>query len=188
VLEPGRTDGPLRGVHEKEPEGAYGACASVVEGNRGATKRFGGTPRISYGTFSPDPNPPFPLPLGARFRVLRPRARRSEPPRSPLLAVLSQDLLPALPAYQNVGWGHEENGPHQLTWGARVDWSLLDRVTVIGEASGEGRRDPSFQVLLRTVLLPDRVEMDVSVTRSGPFGTRNTWATVGLTFMSRPLY
>ena len=103
-------------------------------------------------------------------------------------AVLSQDLLPALTAYQNVGWGHEESGPHQLAWGTRVDWSPLDRVTVIGEASGEGRRDPSFQVLLRTVLLPDRVEMDVSVTRSGPFGARNTWATVGLTFMSRPLY
>lgn len=87
-----------------------------------------------------------------------------------------------------MGWGHEENGLHQLTWGARLDWSPLDRVTVIGEASGEGRRDPSFQALLRTALLPDRVEMDVSVTRSGPFGDRDMWATVGLTFMSTPLY
>jgi len=30
--------------------------------------------------------------------------------------------------------------------------------------------------------------MDVSITRSGPFDARDTWATVGLTFMSTPLY
>ena len=103
--------------------------------------------------------------------------------------VLSQDLLPGtLTAYQNVGWAHEENGPHQLTWGARLDWSLLDRFTVIGEAYGEGRSDPFLQVAVRTVLLPDRVETDVSVTRAGPFGTRDTWITIGLTFMSASLY
>jgi hypothetical protein len=102
--------------------------------------------------------------------------------------ILSQDLLPGLTAYQNLGWGHEENGPHQLTWGARLDWALADRFTLIGEAAGEGRYDPSFQATLRTVLLPDRIEMDVSVTRSGPFEARDTWVAVGLTFMSTPLY
>ncbi|MFB6248040.1 MAG: hypothetical protein ABEL97_05665 [Salinibacter sp.] len=102
--------------------------------------------------------------------------------------ILSQNLLPGLTAYQNVGWGHEENGPHQVTWGARLDWAPTDRFTVIGEAAGEGRRAPSFQLSLRTVLLPDRVEMDVSVTRSGPFDARSTWAAVGLTFMSAPIY
>lgn len=102
--------------------------------------------------------------------------------------ILSQDLLPNLTAYQNLGWGHEENGPHQLTWGARLDWSVHDRFAVIGEAAGEGHYDPSFQATLRTVLLPDRIEMDVSVTRSGPFEARATWAAVGLTFMSTSLY
>jgi hypothetical protein len=103
--------------------------------------------------------------------------------------VLSQDLLPGtLTAYQNVGWAHEENGPHQLTWGARLDWSPLNRFTVISEAYGEGRSDPSLQAAVRTVLLPDRVEMDVSITRAGPFDDRRTWGTVGLTFMSTPLY
>jgi hypothetical protein len=102
--------------------------------------------------------------------------------------ILSQDLLPGLTAYQNLGWGHEESGPHQLTWGARLDWSVHDRFVLIGEAAGEGRYDPSFQATLRTVLLPDRIEMDVSVTRSGPFEARDTWAAVGLTFMSTSLY
>lgn len=102
--------------------------------------------------------------------------------------ILSQDLLPGLTAYQNLGWGHEEAGPHQVIWGARLDWTPADRFTVIGEAAGEGRRDPSFQLSLRTVLLPGRVEMDVSVARTGPFDDRNTWAALGLTFMSTPLY
>jgi hypothetical protein len=103
--------------------------------------------------------------------------------------ILSEALLPGrLVAYQNLGWAHTENGPHQLTWGVRLDWSPLDRFALIGEAYGEGRSDPSLQALLRTVLLADRIEMDVSVTRGGPFDDRDTWATVGLTFMSAPLY
>jgi hypothetical protein len=103
--------------------------------------------------------------------------------------IVSQDLLPGtLTAYQNMGWVHEQNGPHQFTWGVRLDWVPVDRFALIAEAYGEGRSDPSFQAVLRTVLLPDRIEMDVSVTRGGPFDERNTWATVGLTFMSAPLY
>jgi hypothetical protein len=103
-------------------------------------------------------------------------------------AVFSQDLLPGLTVYQNAGWSHEKRGPHEFVWGARLDWAPFDRFVLIGEAAGEGRRDPSFQATLRTVLLPDRIEMDVSLTRSGPFAARNTWATVGLTFLSTPLY
>jgi hypothetical protein len=113
---------------------------------------------------------------------------RSRPSTLYGYAVFSQTLLPGLTAYQNAGWSHEERGPHEFVWGARLDWSPLDRFTLIGEATGEGRLDPSFQASLRTVLLPDRIEMDVSITRSGPFDARDTWATVGLTFMSTPLY
>ncbi|MCS3645233.1 hypothetical protein [Salinibacter ruber] len=102
--------------------------------------------------------------------------------------VVSQDLGAGLTAYQNVGWVNEENGPHELTWGARLDWSPLDRATLIGEVYGEGRSNPSLQAVLRTVLLPDRIEMDVSVTRGGSVDGRSTWATLGFTFMSAPLY
>ena len=103
--------------------------------------------------------------------------------------IASEELVPGtLTAYQNVGWIHEQNGPHQLTWGARLDWALADRFAVIGEVYGEGRSNSALQAVFRTVLLPDRIEMDVSMTRGGPFDDRNTWATVGLTFMSTPLY
>lgn len=103
--------------------------------------------------------------------------------------IFSQELLPGrLTTYQNVGWLEEKHGPLTFTWGVRVDWTPLDRFTVIGEASGEGSDAPSFQASLRTVVLPDRIEMDLSVTRAGPFGDRNTWTTIGLTFMSTPLY
>ncbi|MEF8865449.1 MAG: hypothetical protein V5A20_06785 [Salinibacter sp.] len=42
--------------------------------------------------------------------------------------------------------------------------------------------------MLRAVLLSDRIEMDVSVTRRGSVDGRSTWATFGFTFMSAPLY
>ena len=102
--------------------------------------------------------------------------------------ILSQDLLPGhLTAYQNVGWVKNENGPHLLTWGARLDWQVLDRFVLIGEAYGEGRV-PSVQVALRSVLLPDRIEADVSVTRGDVGGAGATWVTLGFTFMSASLY
>lgn len=103
--------------------------------------------------------------------------------------ILSEDLIPGrLTAYQNVGWLNVENGPHQFTWGARLDWSPLSAVTVIGEVYGEGQTDPSLQGSLRTVLVPGQVEADVSITRAGPFDERRTWLTVGFTFMSSHLY
>lgn len=103
--------------------------------------------------------------------------------------ILSRDLFSSrLTVYQNVGWVQEKNGPHQLTWGARFDWAAFEFLTLIGEVYGEGATDPSVQVSLRTVLLPDRVESDVSITRADPFESRRTWITVGFTFMSSRLY
>lgn len=103
--------------------------------------------------------------------------------------ILSQDLFSnRVTAYQNVGWMQEKNGPHQLTWGVRLDWALFESTVLIGEVYGEGATNPSVQVGLRTVLLPGRVESDVSVTRDGPFDARSTWLTVGFTFMSSRLY
>lgn len=117
------------------------------------------------------------------------RIPRGRPASLYVTGILSQDLLPGrFTAYQNVGWLHEEHGPHQLTWGGRLDWTVLDRVILIGEVYGEGQTAPSLQLALRTVLLPDHLEMDVSVTRTGPSGDGRTWTTVGLTFMSTPLY
>jgi hypothetical protein len=42
--------------------------------------------------------------------------------------------------------------------------------------------------ILSQDLLPDRVEMDVPVTRASPFSNRTTWGTVGLPVTSAPLY
>lgn len=103
--------------------------------------------------------------------------------------IVSQEVVPdRLTLYQNVGWTHTENGIHELTWGGRFDWAFHDRFVFIGEIAGTGRADPSAQALLRTVLLPNRIEMDVSATRGGPTDNRTTWGTIGLTFMSTPLY
>lgn len=103
--------------------------------------------------------------------------------------ILSEDLIPGrLTVYQNLGWLNAQNGPHQVTWGARLDWSPLDAVTLIGELYGEGQTDPSLQFSLRTVLVANQVETDVSITRAGPFDNRSTWLTIGLTFMSSHLY
>jgi len=103
--------------------------------------------------------------------------------------VFSQDLAQGrLTAYQNVGWLQNEDGPHQITWGMRLDWSVGERLALIGEVAGEGSSGPSAQAALRTVLLPQHVEMDLSVTQSGLGASPNTTVTVGLTLMTSPLY
>ena len=113
---------------------------------------------------------------------------RGRPASGFAYGILSQSILPGrLVAYQNLGWLKTDGGPHQLTWGARLDWSILDRVVLIGEAYGEGRTT-SLQAALRTVLLSNRIEADVSVTHGAVGSEGQTWVTLGFTFMSAPLY
>jgi hypothetical protein len=72
----------------------------------------------------------------------------------------------------NAGWSLERgtNGEgeglrtrdHHFTWGVRSDIVLSERFTVIGEIFSEDRVTPEYQVGLRTTLVPDRLEVDVS--------------------------
>ncbi|MFP4229110.1 MAG: hypothetical protein ACLFTE_09815 [Salinivenus sp.] len=113
---------------------------------------------------------------------------RGRPASTYAYGILSQTLVPdRLTAYQNLGWRHTDGGPHELTWGVRLDGSLFDRFILIGEAYGEGHTT-SLQAALRTVLLTNRIEADVSITRSAIGATPKTWGTVGFTFMSASLY
>jgi len=64
------------------------------------------------------------------------------------------------------GHGHDDEGSHYaMTWGVRADAPIpvaADRFTLIGEIFGEDRLLPEFQIGLRTALVPDRLELDVS--------------------------
>lgn len=50
----------------------------------------------------------------------------------------------------------------RLTWGMGMEKMLSRRVTSIAEIYGEDKGKPSYQAGLRTVLIPDRVELSTT--------------------------
>ena len=101
----------------------------------------------------------------------------------------SQELIDdRLTVYQNVGWAREDGGPSVLTWGARIDVTPIDRFTLIGEVFGEGEEPPAFQTALRTEVIPERLEVDLSLTRSEFAGDTDYWVTAGITLVSPSIY
>ncbi len=93
----------------------------------------------------------------------------------------------------NLGWawerrGEDEEDQHLLTWGARADAALVERFTAIGEVYGYHAERPEFQVGIRTHFPEAGVEVDVSWGGSTERGLRGAGLTVGIAFVSRPLF
>jgi hypothetical protein len=53
-------------------------------------------------------------------------------------------------------------GHHAVTWGLRTDIWIAPRLALIAEIFGEDRLYPEFQLGGRVVLIPDRLELDLS--------------------------
>lgn len=67
--------------------------------------------------------------------------------------------------HPNLGWlwaSEEEDDRHALTWGLRADLQTLPRAALIGELFGENSDPPGWQAGIRLILLPDRLEVDLS--------------------------
>jgi hypothetical protein len=78
--------------------------------------------------------------------------------------------------HANLGWHFDRNDHddhaheqaerhHALAWAARADVLLPvpgERVTLIGELFGQNRVRPEYQVGLRTTIIPDRLDFDLS--------------------------
>ena len=102
---------------------------------------------------------------------------------------VSQEVIyDRLTAYQNMGWAREEGGPDVFTWGIRFDLTPIDRFTLIGEVFGEGEGPLAFQTALRTEIIPDRLEIDLSLTRAEFAEDTTYWVTTGITLVSPPMY
>lgn len=70
-------------------------------------------------------------------------------------------------AYHEDGHGHgpvhDNGGHHAITWGLRTDFWLHSRIALLAELFGEDRFYPEFQLGGRFVVIPDRVELDLSL-------------------------
>jgi len=102
----------------------------------------------------------------------------------------------------NAGWHferdvHEHNGVqhadahHAATWAARADLLLPfadDRLTVIGELYGEDRDRPEYQGGIRSIVLPDRLTVDVSWGGHSVSGRRGAGWTLGATWTPPPFF
>lgn len=72
----------------------------------------------------------------------------------------------------HTNWGVNRNQAEnttRLTWGIGNETRLNDRFTFIGEVFGENKGKPLFQTGIRTTLVPDKVELDVT------YGNKTDW-------------
>lgn len=97
-------------------------------------------------------------------------------------------------AHANIGWHNERNHDgthgthHALTWGLRADVLVAPRLTLIGELFGEDQERPEYQAGLRSTLLTDRLQLDVSWGGHTERGAGGAGWTVGLAWTPRPWF
>jgi hypothetical protein len=105
-----------------------------------------------------------------------------------------------LALHANLGWHYEQDehehngvvhqeGHHAVIWGVRGDGWLpfvAQRVAVIGELFGADRISPEFQVGLRSILVPDRLDVDVTWGGHTASGRRGSGWTLGLAWTAPP--
>lgn len=91
--------------------------------------------------------------------------------------------------HANVGW-LKERSTHRdnATWGLGAEFQTTQRVMLIAEAFGDHRHNPYWQMGGRLAIVPNRVQVDVTVGQqmAGPSGTR--WISMGLRFTPDELF
>jgi hypothetical protein len=73
--------------------------------------------------------------------------------------------------------------PMKTTWGLGTSFVITRRSSVLAEVYGEGRDDPVCQAGLRVGLLPDRLELDATVSASPSSRTGTTLYSLGLRWL-----
>ncbi len=106
---------------------------------------------------------------------------------------LHADRVPAA-VHLNAGWGfeREDHGDHAhdhhgLAWGARTDLELHPRAWLIGEVYGLTGDGAEMQAGLRSVLVPDRLMLDLSRSTALSSGEEGPGFRVGLAWTPAPL-
>lgn len=90
--------------------------------------------------------------------------------------------------HTNVGFNRiGEEQTTRLSWGAGNETRLLPRLSFIGEVFGENKGKPGYQAGVRTILVPDRVEMDLTYGNTFGRETRGRYVVLGLRFITPEL-
>ena len=93
--------------------------------------------------------------------------------------------------YSNLGWRYTQaDRMHVLTYGARGDWAVAPRLSLIGEVFGANGDDlpPEYQIGGRITVLPNRLRVDLTFggwAEPGDFGRGGGW-TVGVAYTPGP--
>jgi len=97
------------------------------------------------------------------------------------LSLRDDDIL----VHANLGLNHV--GAEQstrLTWGLGNETRLLERLSFIGEVFGESKGKPSYQAGVRTVLVPEKIELDLTAGNTFGRDTQGRYVVIGLRFIS----
>lgn len=91
--------------------------------------------------------------------------------------------------HANVGWLKERaTQRHNATWGMGSELQAAPRVTLVAEAFGDNRQNPYWQMGGRLAIVPNRVQVDLTLGQqfAGPNASR--WVSLGLRFTPDELY
>lgn len=91
--------------------------------------------------------------------------------------------------HANAGWLKERGtGRNNLTWGVGGEFQLTGRTLLIAETFGDHRHNPYWQLGGRLAIVPDRVQVDLTVGQqmAGPGASR--WVSLGLRLTPNELF
>ncbi len=77
---------------------------------------------------------------------------------------------------------------NSTTWGGAAEYRFTPRFALIGEVFGDDRTRPLHQLGLRTSIIPDRLELDVSYGAENGQRSGTRWWTVGLRVLQAGLF
>jgi hypothetical protein len=87
----------------------------------------------------------------------------------------------------HTNWGvvrDQDEKTTRLTWGFGNESKITERVSFIGEVFGENKGKPLFQAGIRTALIPDKVEVDLTYGNKTNFAREERFVLLGLRLIS----
>jgi hypothetical protein len=91
--------------------------------------------------------------------------------------------------HANVGWLKERGTQrNNATWGFGGELQATPRVMLIAEAFGDHRQNPYWQMGGRLAVVPNRVQLDLTVGRQFAGSTASRWVSLGLRWTPDELY
>ena len=105
---------------------------------------------------------------------------------APLSFSLNDDRLFV---YTSLGWLRDRaTRRDNLTWGAGTELVLSRRINFVLETYGDNRASPYWQIGLRTFIVPDRWQIDLTAGNQAGAGAEGRWLSLGLRFTPGQLF